>query len=596
MLAVLIVIGISLRKLMVSLGAVLLCMGTLVRPAAAGTTYKVSTVADLQKAIDAVNLGSGGDLIVLAPGFYPIASQLTINRDVTIQGDPAALTVIDGGGLVTILNVRANNISIQNLTFQKGSPAISYEGSGVFLGTGVTITGSNTGFSPGDSGGATFFTNSTVANNTGNGIAISCAELHLTNVTVSNNDVGVYFGFPCGNRMQITNSLIVANKQDCGGGGFFLPVGDASRDSDGSCVTKGFGPGLTTTSLTALGLGGLLANGGPTMTEAIAATSSARDLGDNTACPATDQRGFLRNDLFCDIGAYEFGALPAGNTPTGLNVSVSPAPGVTVTFSNVTVAGNTTATSGGPLPPTGFKVDGLVYDISTTAMFTGSVKVCLPYSPTINPNPRIYHYEIVPPATVPGWVNKTTSIDAVNHIVCGTVSSLSPFAVLVTVPFASFTARAKIDRAHLPTIRGGDSFEVEGRGALGETSDGIAPDTEEVTLSLGALSLTIPPGSFVKKIDKDEDQDRQDRTDRDRDGDRNRGHNDDDDRTTTYRFNGVIAGVSLSAEIEQGPKHTFRFRFAGRHASFGLVVNPVTVGLAIGDDVGHVVVKADIDK
>jgi hypothetical protein len=58
----------------------------------------------------------------------------------------------------------------------------------------------------------------------------------------------------------------------------------------------------------------------------------------------------------------------------------------------------------------------------------------------------------------------------------------------------------------------------------------------------------------------------------------------------------VIADVSLNARIEQGPEQRFRFHFEGGHANLSLVVNPVIVGLAIGHDVGHVVVKADIDK
>jgi hypothetical protein len=394
-------------------------------PALAASTYQVSTVAQLQTAVDAVNAGPGGDTIVMAPGFYAITSQLRIDQDVTIQGDPLAPTVVDGGGLVTILRVIANNFSIQNVTLQQGSPAISYEGRGVFLGTGVTITGSNTGFSPGDSGGTTFFTNSTIANNTGHGIEISCAALHLTNVTVSGNDVGVYFGYPCGEVMQITNSLIVGNGLDCGGGGSFVLAGLASIDQDSSCETMAIargGGGFTTGNPA---LGALASNGGPTMTEAIPATTIARDAGNNAQCPATDQRGFVRADGACDIGAYEFGAAAGGsNTSPGTNVSVSPAPGVSVTFSQVDVAGDTTATTGGPLPPSGFQVDGVVYDISTTAVFSGSVTICLPYSPAIDPNPRLNHFE----GGV--WVNRTSSVDHTNHIVCGTVSSLSPFAVL----------------------------------------------------------------------------------------------------------------------------------------------------------------------
>jgi Tol biopolymer transport system component len=71
-------------------------------------------------------------------------------------------------------------------------------------------------------------------------------------------------------------------------------------------------------------------------------------------------------------------------------------------------------------------VDGVVYDISTTASYIPPVTICLPYSPS-NLDPRIYHYEDLHP---PQWVDRTSSVDDVNHIVCGIVSSLSPFAVL----------------------------------------------------------------------------------------------------------------------------------------------------------------------
>ena len=183
--------------------------------------------------------------------------------------------------------------------------------------------------------------------------------------------------------------------------------------------------GFTTVAIA--GLGALAFNGGPTMTEAITSASPAADAGDNGACPAVDQRGFLRNDGACDIGAYEAGAGAAGgNTQPGSNVVVSPAPGVTLTFSAVTVAGDTTATTGGPAPPTGFQIDGVVYDLTTSAIFTPPIQVCLPYSPS-DPSPALYHFETVP---TPGWRDRTTSTDSVNHIVCGTVSSLSPFAVL----------------------------------------------------------------------------------------------------------------------------------------------------------------------
>jgi uncharacterized Zn-binding protein involved in type VI secretion len=52
-------------------------------------------------------------------------------------------------------------------------------------------------------------------------------------------------------------------------------------------------------------LGPLTSNGGPTQTHALLPGSPALDAGDDTGCPATDQRGVARIGR-CDIAAYEF--------------------------------------------------------------------------------------------------------------------------------------------------------------------------------------------------------------------------------------------------------------------------------------------------
>jgi YVTN family beta-propeller protein len=128
-----------------------------------------------------------------------------------------------------------------------------------------------------------------------------------------------------------------------------------------------------------------------------------------------------------------------GNTPTGTNISVTPALGLTVTFSQVTAAGDTTAVaSSSPPPPAGFQLDGQIYDISTTATYVPPVTVCLGYTPS-DLNPQLFHYENVPPQQ---WVDRTVSVDTVNHVVCGIVSSLSPFAVFV--PHATVVSRSQV--------------------------------------------------------------------------------------------------------------------------------------------------------
>jgi hypothetical protein len=53
-------------------------------------------------------------------------------------------------------------------------------------------------------------------------------------------------------------------------------------------------------------------NGGPTLTMALASDSPARDAALTDSCPTTDQRGYARpSGNACDIGAFEFNAIPA---------------------------------------------------------------------------------------------------------------------------------------------------------------------------------------------------------------------------------------------------------------------------------------------
>lgn len=66
-------------------------------------------------------------------------------------------------------------------------------------------------------------------------------------------------------------------------------------------------------STSALALGPLANNGGPTPTRLPGAFSIAINAGRESFCTATDQRHFVRADASCDIGAVEVGATP----PTG---------------------------------------------------------------------------------------------------------------------------------------------------------------------------------------------------------------------------------------------------------------------------------------
>jgi hypothetical protein len=123
---------------------------------------------------------------------------------------------------------------------------------------------------------------------------------------------------------------------------------------------------------------------------------------------------------------------PGTPTPIGANVNIGPIPPVSITFSNITTAGATsvTTTNTNPDPlPAGFSLGTppIYYEISTTAIFNGNIQVCITYNPAQFAPPesaiRLLHDESGT------FVDRTTSLDTVNHIVCGSVTHFSAFTV-----------------------------------------------------------------------------------------------------------------------------------------------------------------------
>jgi hypothetical protein len=119
-----------------------------------------------------------------------------------------------------------------------------------------------------------------------------------------------------------------------------------------------------------------------------------------------------------------------GNTSVGTEVLVGPLNGVTLEFSEVTSAGQTTViTSGaGQPPPTGFKLGTppTYYNISTTATFTAPVEVCINWTEgqfNNENNLKLWHFDGIV------WTDLTTSLDTVNNVICGLTNSFSEFAI-----------------------------------------------------------------------------------------------------------------------------------------------------------------------
>jgi WD40 repeat protein len=135
-------------------------------------------------------------------------------------------------------------------------------------------------------------------------------------------------------------------------------------------------------------------------------------------------------------------------TDAGTGITISPAPGVELTFDSVTTTGLTTAGSsnaGEPGLPDQYVFGGIpVYtEINTTAQFEGTVTVCLSYdSATLSAEQEAAQRLLHAQSGV--LVDTTTTVDVDADRVCGEVTSLGTFTVamhdtaapVITVPAA----------------------------------------------------------------------------------------------------------------------------------------------------------------
>lgn len=241
-----------------------------------------------------------------------------------------------------------------------------------------------------------------------------------------------------------------------------------------------------------------------------------------------DDQGNLR------LLMWRYSPAVAPNTATGVNVSVTASvtlpdgtsQDVSVTFGEVTTAGETTVTAStdAPPPPAGFKLTNppLYYDIDTTAIFSGAARVCVGWS----------EGQVADEATVSlfhhdgnQWVDITdpASRDTLNNRICGFTSSFSPFALFEPekFPFVGFfdpigngsVVNAAKAGSAIPV-----KFSLGGDRGLGIFAAGFprsvrtpcdtgAPiDVVEETAAAGASPLTYDPAldryTYVWKTEK----------------------------------------------------------------------------------------------
>ena len=165
-----------------------------------------------------------------------------------------------------------------------------------------------------------------------------------------------------------------------------------------------------------------------------------------------------------------------GHTPSGTYVSVQPideATGepspVSMTFSSVTTDGETTVTSAtigdgsGPSAPSGFRLGEppTYYDIATTATFEGAIEICIDYSGASYGDEaklKLLHEENGV------WTDVTTSLNTDTNVICGSVTSLSPFLVAQqnTAPVASAGGPYQSGEGGAITFDAGHSSDPDG--------------------------------------------------------------------------------------------------------------------------------------
>ncbi|MFT5466214.1 MAG: filamentous hemagglutinin family protein, partial [Verrucomicrobiales bacterium] len=307
----------------------------------------------------AANNNTGAGVIGFDPALdgspINVVSQLDISNSLTLQGNGARNTLIDGGNSTRVfaanisgITVNFNDLTIRNANASEGA-GVQLAGNGGTVNfnrvrfTGNTTPGNgaaiyvNTGnataninineslFDGNFGGGGTIVVfpgatvnvrNTTITGNTGNPAFLSQfnggGSATILNSTITGNSHGI----ESRNSGSITviNSIVAGNTGNnfvAGGGaannvvsgGNNIVDSAANFNSVGSDVI--FGGALNTL------IGGLANNGGPTDTHALAGGSVAIDAGSNAAAAAltTDQRGTARIfNTTVDVGAFESGS------------------------------------------------------------------------------------------------------------------------------------------------------------------------------------------------------------------------------------------------------------------------------------------------
>jgi CSLREA domain-containing protein len=444
------------------------------------------------------------------------STELVAVQDSTLSDNTALL-----GGAI---DAEVGPLTVKNSTIS-GNKALNGGGGGIFNDapfTALTITGSTISgnMATNEGGGVSTHANATVSNSTlsgnsagtdGGGIDVGFGTSSLTNVTVAFNTAPSSTGgglVNTNNTVTVRDSIISSNTGgDCDPSNLSASQGN-NVVSDGSCAFTQ----PTDKPSTDPQLAPLADNGGPTQTHALPAGSPAVDAGDNSSCPANDQRGLARpfdgnfdDNAVCDAGAFEL----RGGPPT-----VATGPASAVSTSDATLSG-TVNPNGVPASyhfefgPT------TAYGSGTPAASAGGGATAEPVTAAITglaPD-TLYHFRLV--ASGPGGIGSgADGVFTTNAVGVpgppppteGVTANLTPVSgdVFVALPLSG-NARASVGAAAAGALSGfGPLVKVTGPtqipiGALVDTKLGVVQMSSATNALGGTQSGQFSKGTFIVK-------------------------------------------------------------------------------------------------
>ncbi len=331
---------------------------------------------------DTIASADPGDIVRIPAGTYTLSSQITISKPLTLIGDGARRTVIDGGGTTRLFEITPQAAGpymwIARVTLTHGAAtaggavkaegqlsliedsivnntATAGSGGGVFSNARLEVTRSLVAYNDapnGSGGGVEFAPADAVANevatstivfnrarDNGAGVDESTAQnetLALYDDTFDENtltsalSVGGNLFVPHGTVMDLHSNVFAGGSAsfgtDCMASGSLAPGSENNvEDGDGGCIM--FNPNDRRLDPSEIRLGDLDNYGGQTDTMMPLGDSALIDDGDAQWCSlVTDQRGVPRpRGGSCDIGAVEVGSQQSAGTPSVSDITATTA-------------------------------------------------------------------------------------------------------------------------------------------------------------------------------------------------------------------------------------------------------------------------------